>query len=47
MTLLERADRDTLDKIIELMELYSINAKEISAVRAQIPTVESVPDEPW
>ncbi|KAG2754210.1 hypothetical protein P692DRAFT_20796562 [Suillus brevipes Sb2] len=47
MTLLERADRDTLDKIIELMELYSIDAKEISAVRAQIPIVESVSDEPW
>lgn len=47
MTLLERADRDTLDKIIELMELYRIDAKEISVVRAQIPTVDSVPDESW
>ncbi|KAG1765721.1 hypothetical protein EV702DRAFT_1283049 [Suillus placidus] len=47
LTLLERADRDTLDKIIELMELYRIDAKEISAVRAQIPSVDSVPDEPW
>lgn len=45
--LLDRADRDTLDKIIELMELYCIDAKEISAVRAQIPTVDSVPDESW
>ncbi|KAG1722913.1 hypothetical protein EDB19DRAFT_1954343 [Suillus lakei] len=47
LTLLERADRDTLNKIIELMELYRIDAKEISSVRAQIPTVGSVPDEPW
>ncbi|KAG1766737.1 hypothetical protein EV702DRAFT_788274 [Suillus placidus] len=47
LTLLQRADRDTLDKIIELMELYRIDAKEISAVRAQIPSVDSVPDEPW
>lgn len=47
LTLLERADRDTLRKIIELMELYRIDAKEISDVRAQIPTVDSIPDEPW
>lgn len=47
LTLLERADRDTLDKIIELMELYCMDAKDISAVRAGIPTVDSVPDEPW
>ncbi|KAG1847393.1 hypothetical protein F4604DRAFT_1815104 [Suillus subluteus] len=46
-TLLERTDRDTLDKIIELMELYCIDAKEVSAVRAQIPTVDSLPDESW
>ncbi|KAG2052281.1 hypothetical protein BDR06DRAFT_1009775 [Suillus hirtellus] len=47
LTLLERADRDTLRKIIELMELYRIDAKEISDVRAQIPTVDPIPDEPW
>ncbi|KAG2034763.1 hypothetical protein BDR03DRAFT_1013208 [Suillus americanus] len=47
LTLLERADRDTLDKIIELMDMYCIDAKEISTVRAQIPTVDSLPDEPW
>ncbi|KAG1847420.1 hypothetical protein F4604DRAFT_1959880 [Suillus subluteus] len=47
LTLLELANRDTLDKIMELMELYRIDAKEISAIRAQIPIVDSVPDEPW
>ncbi|KAG2125429.1 hypothetical protein DEU56DRAFT_824995 [Suillus clintonianus] len=47
LTFLERADRDTLDRIVELMELYRIDAREISALRAQIPTVDSVPDEPW
>ncbi|KAG2126482.1 hypothetical protein BD769DRAFT_1462537 [Suillus cothurnatus] len=47
LTLLERADRDTLDRIIELMESYRMDAKEISAARAQIPTVDLAPDEPW
>lgn len=47
LTLLECADRDTLDKIVELMELYRMDAKDISAVRAGILTVDSVPDEPW
>jgi hypothetical protein len=47
LTLRERRDRDTLDRIIELMESYRIDEEEISAIRAQIPTVDSVPDEPW
>ncbi|KAG2033927.1 hypothetical protein BDR03DRAFT_966493, partial [Suillus americanus] len=47
LTLLELADRDSLDKIMELAELYRIDAKEISTNRALIPTVDSVPDEPW
>ncbi|KAG2081316.1 hypothetical protein BD769DRAFT_1621226 [Suillus cothurnatus] len=47
LTLRQRADRDTLDRIIELMELYHIDEEGISAIRAQIPTVDSVPDEPW
>ncbi|KAG2126495.1 hypothetical protein BD769DRAFT_1575674 [Suillus cothurnatus] len=47
LTLRQRADRDSLDRIIELMESCRINAEEIFAVRAQIPTVGSAPDEPW
>lgn len=47
LTFLERADRDTLSKIIELMELHRIDTKEISALRAQIPTVDLIPDESW
>jgi GTP-binding protein EngB required for normal cell division len=47
LTFLEHADRDTLDKIIELMQFYSIGAERISELRAQIPAVGLFPDEPW
>ncbi|KIK32940.1 hypothetical protein CY34DRAFT_18703 [Suillus luteus UH-Slu-Lm8-n1] len=47
LNVLERADRDTLDKIVEVMQLYSINAEEISMLRAKIPPVGSSLDEPW
>ncbi|KAG1808963.1 uncharacterized protein BJ212DRAFT_1579820 [Suillus subaureus] len=47
LTLLERVDRDTLDKIIELMQLYSIGAEKLSALRAQISLVDVSSDEPW
>ncbi|OAX37669.1 hypothetical protein K503DRAFT_801056 [Rhizopogon vinicolor AM-OR11-026] len=40
-------DRDTLDKIVQLMHKFSIEAGEISRLRALIPTVGSVPDEQW
>jgi GTPase SAR1 family protein len=47
LTVLERADRDTLDKIVEVMQLYTIDAEEMSMLRAKIPPVGSSPDEPW
>ncbi|KAG1760973.1 hypothetical protein EDD22DRAFT_45321 [Suillus occidentalis] len=47
LTVLERADRDTLDKMVEVMQLYSINAEEISMLQAKIPPVGSSLDEPW
>ncbi|KAG1761947.1 hypothetical protein EDD22DRAFT_823989 [Suillus occidentalis] len=47
LNVLERADRDTLDKIVEVMQLYSINAEEISILQAKIPPVGSSLDEPW
>ncbi|KAG2368056.1 hypothetical protein BDR07DRAFT_1605662 [Suillus spraguei] len=47
LKLQERVDCHTLDKIIELMQLYSIGADKISALRAQIPPVGLSADEPW
>ncbi|KAG2356372.1 hypothetical protein BDR07DRAFT_1492039 [Suillus spraguei] len=47
LTILERADRDTLDKIIEMMQFYSIDAAQMSKLRQKIPPVGSLPDEPW
>ncbi|KAG2126191.1 hypothetical protein BD769DRAFT_1668628 [Suillus cothurnatus] len=47
LTILERADRDTLDKIVEVMQFYSIDAAEMSKLREKIPPVGSLPDEPW
>ncbi|KAG1785298.1 uncharacterized protein HD556DRAFT_1314332 [Suillus plorans] len=47
LTFLERADRNTLDKIIELMQFYSISAERISEFREQIPAVDLFSDEPW
>jgi len=45
-TIIDRADRDILDKVIELVKLYTIGAGEISALRQKIPAI-SLPDEPW
>ncbi|KAG1810941.1 uncharacterized protein BJ212DRAFT_1526061, partial [Suillus subaureus] len=47
LTFLEHADRNTLDKIIELMQFYSIGAERISELQAQIPAVGLFLDEPW
>lgn len=47
LSFLERADRNTLDKIIELMQFYSIGAERISEFREQIPAVDLFSDEPW
>ncbi|KAJ8581722.1 hypothetical protein M405DRAFT_831972 [Rhizopogon salebrosus TDB-379] len=45
-TILNRADRDILDEVIELVNLYSIPTSEISFLRQQIPAV-GLTDEPW
>ncbi|KAG1873220.1 hypothetical protein F4604DRAFT_1925726 [Suillus subluteus] len=47
LTILERADSDTLDKIVEVVQFYSINPAEMSKLREKIPSVGSLPDEPW
>ncbi|KAG1869346.1 hypothetical protein DFJ58DRAFT_723192 [Suillus subalutaceus] len=47
LTILERADSDTLDKIVEVVQFYSINPAEMSKLREKIPSVGSSPDEPW
>ncbi|KAJ8582891.1 hypothetical protein M405DRAFT_829852 [Rhizopogon salebrosus TDB-379] len=47
LPLSESADQDTLDMIVKLMDECSIDASEISELRAKIPAVGSVPDEQW
>ncbi|KAG1898832.1 uncharacterized protein F5891DRAFT_440057 [Suillus fuscotomentosus] len=47
LTVLERADRDTMNKIIEVMQMYEINAAQISELRAKVPPVDLLSDEPW
>ncbi|KAG2145461.1 uncharacterized protein EDB93DRAFT_1329054 [Suillus bovinus] len=47
LTVLERADRNTLNKIIEVMQLYSIDPVEMSTLWEKIPSVDSLPNEPW
>ncbi|KAG2030122.1 hypothetical protein BDR03DRAFT_987296 [Suillus americanus] len=37
LTFLERADRDMLDKIVEVVQLYSIDAAEMSKLREKLP----------
>ncbi|KAJ8585270.1 hypothetical protein M405DRAFT_419505 [Rhizopogon salebrosus TDB-379] len=39
LTILDRADRDILDKVVELVNLYSIDTREISFLQQQIPAV--------
>ncbi|KAJ8587350.1 hypothetical protein M405DRAFT_934775 [Rhizopogon salebrosus TDB-379] len=45
-TFLDRADRDILDEVIELVNSYSIPTSEISFLRQQISAVDST-EEPW
>jgi len=47
LTSLKHADRDILDKIIELIDQYSIDAGEFSGIQEQIRNVCTGPDEPW
>ncbi|OAX39384.1 hypothetical protein K503DRAFT_865482 [Rhizopogon vinicolor AM-OR11-026] len=47
LQILDHADRVIVDRIKALMKSYSIGAEEIFHLRAKIPPVRSVPDEPW
>ncbi|KAG1812277.1 hypothetical protein EV424DRAFT_1646164 [Suillus variegatus] len=47
LTTLDRADHDTLEKIVEVIQFYTIKAPEMSELRAKIPPVDLLPDEPW
>ncbi|KAG1869352.1 hypothetical protein DFJ58DRAFT_723203 [Suillus subalutaceus] len=47
LTLRKRADRDSLDQLIELLQSYSISAKEVSDLRGSLPAVDLSSDEPW
>ncbi|KAG1887917.1 uncharacterized protein F5891DRAFT_1283179 [Suillus fuscotomentosus] len=46
LTILELADRDTLDKIAEVMQFYSIDETQMSKLREK-PTVDLSLDEAW
>ncbi|KAG1873167.1 hypothetical protein F4604DRAFT_1681216 [Suillus subluteus] len=47
LTLRKRADRDLLDQLIELLQSYSISAKEVLDLRGSLPDVNLLSDEPW
>jgi len=47
MNFLERADRDSLDQFIKLLQSYNIGAEEMSDLRGKLPTVDLSSDEPW
>ncbi|KAG1869347.1 hypothetical protein DFJ58DRAFT_60635 [Suillus subalutaceus] len=47
MTLRQRASRDSLDQIIELLQSYNISAEEMSDLQRNLPAVDLSSDEPW
>ncbi|KAG2045693.1 hypothetical protein BDR06DRAFT_965600 [Suillus hirtellus] len=47
LNILERADCEILDKIIDVMQRYKIDAAQISKLRADLPPVDLSSDEPW
>jgi hypothetical protein len=47
LTSFKRADGDILDKIIELINLYSIDAGKFSGLQEQIRDACTGPDETW
>jgi len=47
MNFLERADRDSLDQFIKLLQSYNIGAEEMSDLRGKLPAVDLSSDEPW
>ncbi|KAG1796082.1 uncharacterized protein HD556DRAFT_362247 [Suillus plorans] len=46
LTILERVDRNTLNKLAEVMEFYSIDAAQVSELREKIPPMDLLSDEP-
>lgn len=47
LTLRQRANRDSLDQIIELLQPYNTSAEEMSDLRGKLPVVDLSSDEPW
>lgn len=47
LTILERADRDSLDQLVGLLQSYNISAEEMSDLRGKLPAVDLSSDEPW
>lgn len=46
-TFLERADRDSLDQFVKLLQSYNISAEEMPGLRDKLPAVDLSSDEPW
>ncbi|KAG2137847.1 uncharacterized protein EDB93DRAFT_1253505 [Suillus bovinus] len=47
LTILARADRDSLDEFVKLLQSYSISAEEMMVLRSKLPVVDLSSDEPW
>jgi hypothetical protein len=47
LTFLERADRDSLDQLVKLLQSYNVSAEEMSVLRGRLPAVDLSSDEPW
>ncbi|KAG2344169.1 hypothetical protein BDR05DRAFT_1018229, partial [Suillus weaverae] len=47
LTFRKRADRDSLDQLVQLLQSYNISAEEMSDLRKKIPPMDLSLDEPW
>ncbi|KAG1722125.1 hypothetical protein EDB19DRAFT_469910 [Suillus lakei] len=47
LTILECADRDSLDQLVKLLQSYNISAEEMSDLRGRFPAVDLSLNEPW
>ncbi|KAG2361097.1 hypothetical protein BDR07DRAFT_1410633 [Suillus spraguei] len=47
LNFVERANRDSLDKLVELLQSYNISAEEMVDLRGKLPAMDLLPDEPW
>jgi hypothetical protein len=43
----QRANRDSMDQLVALLQLYDISAEEVSSLRGRLPDVDLSSDEPW